>query len=218
MVPIISIVGERLSGKTRLIEGIVPELKSRGYRVGTIKHTPHEFEIDRQGKDSYRHFQAQADAVMVSSLHKLALVERTKEEQPLEDLVSSYLQDVDIVLAEGYGSEKGPKIEVIREELGTGPSYAKEDGLVAIVSDREFNVDLPRFRLGDYRAIADFLEERFIGKVSKREVTLRVNDRCLPLNPFVTKLFKETIGAMVKTLRGGEEARKIEIKIDAGDR
>ena len=76
MAPMISIVGYADSGKTTLIEKLVPELKKRGYRVGTIKHAVHEPSLDTQGKDSWRHFNAGADTVVVSSLEKIALIKK----------------------------------------------------------------------------------------------------------------------------------------------
>jgi molybdopterin-guanine dinucleotide biosynthesis protein B len=92
----------------------VRELKKRGYRIGTIKHDVHEFDIDHEGKDSWRHKEAGACTVAISSPKKLALVKDVESEEPLDSLASKYFQDVDIILTEGYKKEGKPKIECTR--------------------------------------------------------------------------------------------------------
>lgn len=211
MIPVISIVGEKWSGKTRLIEKLVRELKRRGYRVGTIKHTLHQFEIDRPGTDSYRHFQAGADVVAISSPRQMALMERWEEERGLDELVARYFPGVNLVLTEGYRGRDKPKIEIVA--AGANPSCTPKDNLIAVVGHPSSDLNLPHFRPDDYESIADFLEG-LIRQTRKKAVTLLVNGRNLPLNPFVTGLFKEIIGAMVRGLKGGGEAQVIELRVD----
>ena len=86
MIPIVSIVGKSDAGKTTLLEKLIPELKRRGYRVATIKHDAHQFEIDHPGKDSYRHFHAGADWTIIGSPAKLALVRRLERELSLDEI------------------------------------------------------------------------------------------------------------------------------------
>jgi len=165
---VVSIVGKSDSGKTTLIERLVPELKRRGYRVGTIKHDVRGFEIDHPGKDTYRHYQAGADAVVIGSAEKMALVKRLAAEMSIDALVSGFLSDMDLVIAEGYKSGHKPKIEVLRssghpertvaERTLCGP---KEDR-VAVVSDVPLEAGVPTFGLDDVREIADFIEARFL--------------------------------------------------------
>jgi len=100
MIPIISIVGKSEVGKTTLLERLIAELKGRGYRIGTIKHDTHGFEIDKPGKDSWRHARAGSDAVLISSSEKLALIKRVDRERTLDELLA-YMGDVDLVLTEG---------------------------------------------------------------------------------------------------------------------
>lgn len=110
---IISIIGKSKSGKTTLIEKLIPELKSRGLRVGTVKHAHHGFEIDHPGKDSYRHREAGAEIVALSSKDKIAIQRIIQKETSLNEIIQSYFPDeLDIVLVEGYKSEQGFKIEV----------------------------------------------------------------------------------------------------------
>lgn len=100
MAPIISIVGKTNSGKTTLIERIIPEFKKRGYRVGTIKHASHDFEMDHQGKDTWRHSQAGADSIIILTSSNLALIRKINCEIPLDKLACFYLNDVDIIITE----------------------------------------------------------------------------------------------------------------------
>ena len=97
MVPIVSIVGKSDSGKTTLLVKLIPILKRKGYRVATIKHDVHGFEMDREGKDTYRHFHCGADAVLISSPRKIALIKRIEQEAPLDALAEQFYPDMDIV-------------------------------------------------------------------------------------------------------------------------
>src|SRR3989304_9649697 len=115
MVPIISIVGKSDSGKTTLIEKLVRELIRRGYAVGTVKHDAHQFEIDHPGKDSWRHKQAGAGTVVVSSPAKAAVVKSVDKELTLDEIAAAYLADVDIILTEGFKREPKPKVEVLAD-------------------------------------------------------------------------------------------------------
>jgi|SRR3989338_412996 len=110
---VLSIIGKSKSGKTTLIEKLIPELNSRGLRVGTVKHAHHGFEIDHSGKDSFRHREAGAEIVVLSSKDKIAIQKNIKEEMSLNEIVQTYFpDDLDLVLVEGYKSEMGLKIEI----------------------------------------------------------------------------------------------------------
>lgn len=169
MVPVISIVGKSDSGKTTLIEKIIPILKRRGYRVGTVKHDVHGFEMDREGKDTYRHFHSGADAVLISSPKKMALIKRVEQELPLDELVNRYYPDLDIVITEGFKQLRMPKIEVFRSKVHERPLCTSGDNRIAIASDAPVQVDCPRFDINDAEAVADFIESRFL-KPASREV------------------------------------------------
>src|SRR3989304_10168370 len=100
MIPIISIVGKSDVGKTTLIEKLIPELKNRGYRVATIKHDVHGFDMDIEGKDSWRHKKAGADTVIISSPAKVGIVKDVERDLMLEELRGRYIQNVDIIISE----------------------------------------------------------------------------------------------------------------------
>lgn len=162
MVPIVSIVGKSDSGKTTLITKIVPELKRRGYKVATVKHDVHGFEIDYEGKDTYRHFHAGADAVAISSERKMALIKRLDKSYSLDELVENFLQDVDLVITEGFKRSDKPKIEVFRSAAHDRPLCTDEDNLIALVSDVRLDMGVPWFDLGDVVGVANLVEDRFL--------------------------------------------------------
>ena len=158
--PIISIVGKSGAGKTTLLEKMIGELKRRGYRVATVKHDTHGFDIDQPGKDSWRHAQAGSDSVVISSPNRLALIKRLDEEMALDE-IAALLLDVDIILTEGYKRGDKPKIEVSRREKGS-ELLCTEEELVAIVTDHPFDLNVPQFDLDDTAGIIDLVEESFL--------------------------------------------------------
>jgi molybdopterin-guanine dinucleotide biosynthesis protein B len=107
-VPIISIVGKSGVGKTTALERVIGELKRRGYKVGTVKHDTHGFDLDKPGKDSWRHAQAGSDAVVISGPHKMALIRQLEAEMPLDEIVR-LMGNVDLVITEGYKRGDKPK-------------------------------------------------------------------------------------------------------------
>jgi molybdopterin-guanine dinucleotide biosynthesis protein B len=160
MAQIISIVGKSGSGKTTLIEKIIRELKRRGYKVGTIKHVHHNFEIDKKGKDSWKHMEAGAETVAVVSNDKIAVF----KQETLEDLNSleTYFQGMDIVLTEGFKKDKKPKIEVFRSSVHKEPLCLGDESLKAIVTDTKIETDLPVIGLDEIKTLADFITKTFL--------------------------------------------------------
>jgi molybdopterin-guanine dinucleotide biosynthesis protein MobB len=161
-IPVVAFVGAGDSGKTTVVEGVVAELTARGRRVATVKHHTHDFEIDIEGKDSWRHAQAGAVVSMVSGPAKLGLVRRQTRELTLEELAAIAAPDADILVAEGFKRMARTKIEVARRantrELVTAPSE-----LVALVTDDDHAVgELPVFHLDDHAGLADFIERTFL--------------------------------------------------------
>jgi len=157
--PIIGIVGKSGSGKTTLIEKLIPELKRRGYRIGTIKHHQHPVEIDHEGKDTWRHAKAGADSVVLASAERLALIKALAVEMTPDEIRQQFFQDVDVIIAEGYKGYAYPKIEVFRSIVHKAPICLHEPTLQAIVSDRELQAEVPRFGLEEISPLADFLEK-----------------------------------------------------------
>ncbi|MGB9698005.1 MAG: molybdopterin-guanine dinucleotide biosynthesis protein B [Thermodesulfobacteriota bacterium] len=162
MIPIVSIVGKSNSGKTTLIEKLIAELVRRGYKVATIKHDVHGFEIDQEGKDSWRHKKAGAHTVIISSPQKLALIRDVDHDAELTELREKYVRDVDIILSEGFKRNSQPKIEVFRQELNQELLCQKEDNLIAIASNKPFQIGVPCFDINDARGLVNLIEEKFL--------------------------------------------------------
>ncbi|MCB9420024.1 MAG: molybdopterin-guanine dinucleotide biosynthesis protein B [Ardenticatenaceae bacterium] len=163
-IPIITIIGKSGSGKTTLLEKLIPELKRREYRIATIKHHSHAgFDIDRPGKDSWRHAQAGSDHVIVAAPDKIASYRRLEQELSLDEIAAG-VKDVDIILVEGYKRAGKPTLEVIRSEIGLEPICPPEQ-CFAIAVDTSLPLAIPQFDLGDVMAIADFIEEKFLSSV-----------------------------------------------------
>jgi molybdopterin-guanine dinucleotide biosynthesis protein B len=162
MPPVVSIIGKKNCGKTTLIEKLIPELIDLGYRVGTIKHHHGALSMDQPGKDTWRHKQAGAQAVVLSSPDGLGFIRDTPREIPVAELVDLYFTDVDLVLTEGYKKEVLPKIEIFRSAIHTEPLSDPGEELIAIMSDVEVARDIPRFGLEDARPLAEFLVEKVV--------------------------------------------------------
>ena len=157
---VFGIAGWKNSGKTGLAVRLVEEFTRRGYRISTIKHAHHDFDIDKVGADSYRHRQAGAHEVALVSGTRFAIMHelRGEPEPPFEDILAR-LAPCDLVLIEGYKREPVPKIEARRREAKSREPLAPGDPhIVAIAADHEVaDTALPVFDLDDTSAIADFV-------------------------------------------------------------
>lgn len=161
----VSFVAKSGTGKTTLLEMVIASLKERGYKVGVVKHDAHRFNIDHPGKDSYRLTAAGADTMLLSSPEKLALIKKHAESPPIEELLSTYFTDMDIVLTEGFKKSSLPKIELHRQERSTTLLCRGEEHdptLVAVASDRRLELDVPVLDLNNPGMVADFIESRFL--------------------------------------------------------
>ncbi len=160
MIPVISVVGRSNCGKTTYLEKLISEMKKRGYKVAVIKHDVHGFEMDKPGKDTWRHAQAGADIVCISSPQKMAMIKKVDEELSLDEVVS-HIAGVDIIFTEGYKRESKKKIEVFRQLVCDTPLCSQEE-LLAVVSDTRLYEEIPHFSLEDPTPMADFLVAKVI--------------------------------------------------------
>jgi molybdopterin-guanine dinucleotide biosynthesis adapter protein len=158
--PIISVVGTSKVGKTTLMLKLIAELKRRGYRVATLKHDVHGFEMDQPGKDSWRHAQAGSDVVFLASPHKLAMLRSLDRELSIDE-IAQFAVGVDILLTEGYKRADKPKIEVSRQARGADLVSDPND-LVALATDHPIALDVPQFGLDDDVGLVDLIERRFL--------------------------------------------------------
>lgn len=153
------VTGWKNSGKTGLMERLVAEFVRRGHRVSTVKHAHHVFDIDHPGRDSYRHREAGASEVLLSSRKRWALMHENRgEEEATLDALLAKLGPADLVLVEGFKKERHPKIEAHRAETDNPLIAPNDTSIRAIASDSGATVPgRPTFDLNDTRAIADFI-------------------------------------------------------------
>jgi molybdopterin-guanine dinucleotide biosynthesis protein B len=159
---IFGLAGWSGSGKTTLLAALIPELVTRGLTVSTLKHAHHEFDIDRPGKDSWRHRKAGAHEVMVASSRRWALMHELRDapEPPLDDLVAR-MSPVDLLLVEGWKRHPHPKLEVYRPSLGKPLLYPEDRHIVAIASDEPIAAPIPLLPLADAASVAGFILDHF---------------------------------------------------------
>ena len=225
MIPIVSIVGKSDSGKTTLIEKLVPELVRRGYRIGTVKHDVHGFEVDREGKDSWRHKQAGARSVLIASPARIALIEDVDRDLPLEVIRDRYFSAVDLILTEGYKRGPMPKVEISRRERSSELICTGDDDLVAVVSDQDHEVNVPVFRFEEIPALADRIEQRVLEEGPRAKdrpkgagkVRLSVDGETVSLSPFVARFIRRTVHGMISSLKGCASPGEIDLTIQTGE-
>ena len=213
MPPVVSLVGRPDHGKTTLLEKLIPELNRRGYRIGTIKHHVHEFAMDKPGKDTWRHKQAGAHIVVLSSPTGLGVIRDVTGDTPVAELVGRYFFDVDLVIAEGYKRLDLPKIEVFRSAVDNEPLQNRDKTWIGMVTDRKKEGDLPCFGLDDVGGLADFLIETFIKADQEQHVSLVVNNEVIPLNSFVQRFITRAVTGMITSLKGCLEPKEISLTI-----
>lgn len=146
------------SGKTTLIEKLIPLFLRRGIRVSLIKHAHHSFDVDVPGKDSWRHREAGATEVLVTSSRRWVLMHelRGEQEPPFEEQIRHF-SACDLLIVEGYKFAPIPKLEVYRAQTGEGFLHPKDPHIVAVASDGAVDTKLPLLDLNDAPAIADFI-------------------------------------------------------------
>jgi molybdopterin-guanine dinucleotide biosynthesis protein B len=146
------------SGKTTLIEQLIPLFVKRGLRVSLIKHAHHTFDVDKEGKDSWRHRQAGAAEILVTSSRRWVLMHELRgEHEPSFDAQVKHLSPCDLLLVEGFKHAPIPKMEVWRAEPGEGMLHPNDPHIVAVASDAKVETKLPLLDLNDPARIAAFI-------------------------------------------------------------
>jgi len=159
---ILGFAGYSGSGKTTLLEKVIPLLKQHGLRISVIKHAHHDFDIDKPGKDTFRHRQAGAHEVMIASGHRWALMhELAKETEPSLDELCAHLAPCDLVLVEGYKTEPIAKLEVHRTPTGHPLLYPNDPHIIAVVTDSKNPLPLPTLDLDRAQQVADYIMQHF---------------------------------------------------------
>lgn len=152
------ITGWKNAGKTGLVERVVHELVTRGFRVSTVKHAHHSVDVDHEGKDSYRHRAAGAHEVVLASDTRLAIMQEHRGETPpsLEQILAR-MSDVQIVIVEGFKRDSHPKIECFRQEAGHALRAPEDPTIRAVATDTPVECAVPQLDLNDTGAIVDFI-------------------------------------------------------------
>lgn len=217
MLPIICFVGASDCGKTTLIENIIPILSQRGIKVGTVKNDVHGFDVDKEGKDTYRHKKSGAYSVIISGPDKFAMISDGNSKMTLDDYLFLVSDKVDIVLGEGFKSSDKPKIELFLKGASSELLCGNDPHLVAVATDDAEAVrnltDRPILDLNNYSDMADYIQKHFISP-KKRTVSLVVNGKKIKIKDFVEDILSSTIRGMVSELRDCENPRNIKIVIN----
>lgn len=218
MVPIISIVGQVKSGKTTFLEALVRELARKKYRVGTLKHTSHTFEMDSEGKDSFRLKQSGSVIGGVFTNDGIGIIRDFNEKEDLDRIIEDVFNDMDLVLIEGYKLGKYPKILMMKEkDLEHEIAEYEKDEIIAVVGEGEIETDLNYFGKYEVKKIVEMLELEFIKPYSVQEIDLYINNKPVILNEFVQKIVKNIIDAVIESLKGiDKKIKEIDLRYKTG--
>jgi len=208
----IALVGKSGSGKTGLIRRLIPELKKRGFSVAVLKHCGNGFDLDVKGKDSWQIMKAGAEGVGMVSSDRLAILRKAKNTAEFPGLAARYFRDVDFVIIEaGYGVTGLKTIEVLPKGIRPSVRCDLKD-LVAVVSLAKVDVARPVFRPGQIGEIADLFTSAL--PAVQMPVSLEVDGRSVPLNPFVQNMVENIVLALAKSLHGiGEGPGQITLSV-----
>ncbi len=212
-IPILGFAAYSGTGKTTLLEALLPKLTEAGLRIGMLKHAHHNFDVDKPGKDSYRLRKAGASQMLIASRNRFALMTETPEaEAEFEYLLTRFDEDkLDVVLVEGCKNIAFPKIELHREEVGKPWLYPHDDNIIAIASDTaELDSELPQMNINDLDAIAQFVLQ-YVQNAKAPKSKEKDAACCDTLSPAFLSVVQgqEKILSLVNTV-SGIEACKIE--------
>jgi molybdopterin-guanine dinucleotide biosynthesis adapter protein len=212
---IISIVGYSNSGKTRLLEKMIPSLKAKMYSVGVIKHTGHDFPLEQPGKDTYKFGQAGADGVVLVGSGQIGFLGKMDETDALilNRIEQSFFSDRDIILTEGFKKGDKPKIAVLTEGQEEQLLKEIEGNIVATVGEVQVRSDLPHFKPEDFEGLVQMVIDRFLKNRNKPTIRVILDGKNMPLNNFVQDIARSGIVGMLSPLKGFKEFQDIEIKI-----
>ena len=161
MTKVVGIVGWKNVGKTFFVTEIINLLVKKGYKVGTIKHAHHDFDIDKPGTDSFKHRKSGASEVIISSSKRWAKITEHKNnnEKKLNELVREFI-NVDLIIVEGFKRENHPKIEIISQNSKFVNNEIKN--VVAIVADQKIKSNIPLFMRNDVESLTEFIINKFL--------------------------------------------------------
>lgn len=164
MIPVIGFMGYSNSGKTTVVSKLIDILTKMGYRVAAVKHAAHGYDLDVPGKDSWQHYNAGAQKVILVGPDSITSHERCLNEPKLQDVLQQ-INNVDCILVEGFKGEPGPKIEIVRDP--DNPRVPAGHDLAAIISDLPLGGDVPVFAVDQLETLAAFIIDHFNIKKSR---------------------------------------------------
>jgi len=161
MTKVIGIVGWKDVGKTHLVTEIIKLLVAKNYRVGSIKHAHHDFDIDKPGTDSFKHRESGSSQVIISSSKRWAKINENidNREKSLKELIEEF-ENIDIIIVEGFKNEIHPKIEIITNNVEI--SNSKINNVIAIVSDVMLNSNTPVFKKNEIKSLVEFIIKKIL--------------------------------------------------------
>lgn len=211
-IPVVSFIGWSGSGKTTFIEKLIPVLIGRGMRVAVLKSDGHEFQMDREGKDTYRFTAAGAELVAIANSRRAAVLEN----RPVSfERLLGHIGDVDLILAEGWYSQPLPRIEVFR---GHDTMRCDDpENLWAVITDREISPGVPVFGLDDVTPVADFILGRLANcappEKPRGRIRVTVNGRPAEVTPRLLELLARTSPELEDILSGDAGEKEICITV-----
>lgn len=195
------------------MEKLIPELRKRGHRVGTVKHDVHDFSIDHEGKDTWRHRQAGSRTVVISSPGKVAVIKEVSQEMTLSEIVQRFFWEEDIVIAEGYKNSPFPKIEVLSREKNIVPLCGVKDHLIATYGGAPEKSEVPHFGYDSVESLARLIEDRYLKSRKRRFVSVVADGKNIPLNDFVETIVGNTVEGLLKSLKGWGSPMQVTITL-----
>ena len=152
---IISIAGKQNAGKTTLIKDLIPKLKEHGYRVGTLKYNIRKFDIDHEGKDTYKYSSSGADSVAISTQSEFVVMKKTAKPLTLQEIIEAHFSDVDVVLVEGYREDGYPRVRIIDPQDTNAVKTDSENELLLVNEKTENSC----FSINGINRARDFIEK-----------------------------------------------------------
>ncbi len=211
---IVSVVGYAQSGKTLLLEKMIPLLKEKGYSVGVIKHTE-RFPDPEPGKDTTRLDQAGADGVVLVGDGRLVYWKKTQGEEAHDPdrLEQAFFMDRDVVFTEGFKRGNKPKIAVLTEGKEKELLAEIQGGIIATVGKRPCLPDIPHFQPEQLASLVGMLEERYLKDRKRPAIRIVLDGKNLPMNHFVQEILISGISGMLSPLKGYTKAEQVIVRI-----
>ncbi len=211
---IVSIVGYKKSGKTTLVEQIIPLLKSKGYKFGVLKFTGEGLPEEGEGKDTAKFRAAGAEMVGLCGEDHFSLYKSGGHPAlPLDRLASFFFPEADLILTEGFKKQPFPKIALLSEGQEEDLLAEVQGVILATVGPRAVRDDLPHFQPGEAERIVTFLEQRFLKERNEPRIRVWLDGKRIPMKDFVQDIVIQGIMGMLGTLKGYLPARRVDITL-----